>query len=408
MIALRHDDADIVDLLLTHDADYRLKNKNGKTALDIARTRAQFNISTLFAKHDIKLKSPNNQYAKLDLESFQQSINQSTSVYKGWPLLSVASLLGEKEIVVQLINQGAKVNDRDASGYSALHRAASKGQTENINLLLANGARINMLNHKKETPLFLAAESGQFKTVKLLLKKGADTSILSEIKSSALLVSIANNHEKTAAILAPGKLDGKSIHRALTQSVISNMQDISLVLIKKDKLINQLDNNKRSTLWLSANLGRKKVVSALLREQSIELDQPDINGYSPLARSILNGHVIISKQLIARGTSLETMTSENNSLLMLSVLSEKIELTKILLDKGVNVDTKNKAGDSALMLASSAGNNDMVEMLINAGANIQTRNLDDLNAYQIALNAGHNKTAELIRDHSGKLFKIFN
>lgn len=409
MIAIRHDNAGIVDLLLKHKADPRLKNRNGRSAVDIARTTSQANIVKVFTRYKIDLKTKPKNYADLDLESFQQSIKQSASLYKSWPLLSIASLLGEKEIVKQLISQGVNINETDDSGYSPLHRAASKGNIDSIKLLLSKGANINAVNHKNETPLFLAAESGKLKSVNLLLQKGADTSILTTNKNSALLVAINNRRIETAMALVSGKLDKLSIHHALNQSIILNMPTLSLALIKRDRrLLNKPDKNMRSVLWHSANLGQQKVISALLKNKSIDLNQKDINGYTPLARAVLKGHVNIVRQLINRDARLDILTKENNSLLMLAVLPGKAKLTKLLLDKGIDPNIKNNAGDSALMLAAAAGNNDMIEILIKSGADIQIRNQDDLNAYQIASNAGHKTTAELIRQHSGRMFKLFN
>lgn len=408
VIAVRHDDAKMTSLLLQHKADYNLQNKRKVSALDLAQTRADPGVLKVFASQGIKIEKKQDQYNDVSIKDFEKSIKQSSSLYKGWPILSIACLLGENDIAQQLIKQGADVNAVDSSGYTALHRASSKDQVKTVSFLLAAGATVNIENSKQETPLFLAAESGAYKTVQLLLSKGADPAILSSNKSSALAVAISNQRNEVSLLLVEKQLDKDSIHAALLLAIQKDMEEVSVKLVKRDTLINEPDKNKRSALWISADKGLEKTTAALLLNKALDLNQKDVLGYSPLARSILKGHSVISKLLIGVGADINTQTTENNTLLMQSVLSGKPEMTKLLIDKKINIDAKNNSGDTALMLAAGAGNNELVEMLIAAGANIQTRNKDDLSAYEIALNAGKKDTAELIRDKSGRIFKLFN
>jgi ankyrin repeat protein len=408
LIAVRHDDAKVTRLLLQNNADYRLQNKRKVSAIELAQTRADADVLKVFASQGIKVGKNQDQYDNVSIEDFKKSIKESSSIYKGWPILSIACLLGENDIVRQLLKQGAEVNARDSDGFSALHRASSKEQVKTVGLLLKSGALINIQNDKKETPLFLAAEAGSYKMVKLLLSKGADPTILSSKKKSALAVAISNQHKDVALLLADKKLDKVSIHAALFLSIQKDMKEVGIKLVKRDTLINDVDDNKRSVLWFSADKGLEKTTAALMLNKSLDVDQKDVKGYSPLARSILKGHSVISKLLIGVGADINTQTAEKNTLLMLAVLSGKQEMVRLLINKKINIDAKNNSGETALMLAAGMGNNDLVEILIEAGADILTRNQDELGAYEIALKAGKKDTAELIRNKSGSIFKLFN
>jgi ankyrin repeat protein len=408
MIAVRHDDAEISKLLLQHRADPRIQNRKKNTVLDIARTRNHQKTLNVLAQFKLDTTARPAAYSNVDLASFRETVNRSGSIYRGWPILNIASLLGENIIVKQLIRKGAKVNELDSEGNTALHRAASKGQNDTVKLLLDSGANINARNMQSETPLYFCAEAGYPKTVKLLLDAGADTSILSSTGNSPLKAAISAKHIQVAALLAERKLGQKALHNALIDSVHSGMEEISIKLIKRDKNIHLLDKNQRSLLWHSANLGQTRVVEALLKRSNSQLNKRDINGYAPLARAVLNGHYKIVQLLVQKGADLNSRTKENNTLLMQSILSGSIETSKFLLGRGVEVDARNNAGNTALIMAAGAGNNTMVELLIQHGANIQQRNNDDQNAYQVAVNAGHAKTAEIIKNNSGKLFKLFN
>jgi ankyrin repeat protein len=408
LIAIRHDDARLTKLLLNNKADYNLDNKRRVSALELAQTRADPDVKKVFAQKGIKFEGKQRLTSNVSIKDFEKSISQSSSLYKGWPILSIACLLGEEDIAQQLLKQGANVNASDSSGFTALHRASSKNQVKTVKLLLANGAVINAKNDKGETPVFLAAETGGLETVEYLVAKGADTSILSSNKTSPLAVAISNQRNKVAMLLAEQDLDAVSLHTAAMLSIQKSLQNVSLKLIPRDKLINEVDNNKHSLLWFSADKGMEKSVAAILLNKSVDLNQKDSKGFSPLSRAVLKGHTKIARLLIAIGADINTKTSEKNTLLMQSVISGEKDMTQYLIDKKLDINAKNNSGETALMLAAGAGNNDLVEILIAAGADIQTRNQDDLSAYEIALNAGKKDTAELIREKSGRLFKLFN
>ena len=408
IIATRHDDKNLMNLLINNNADYSIKNKKSQSAPQLVQILDLQIAKSVFVKQGIGLPAQNKEYAKIDIADFQQSISKSGSLYKGWPLLNIASLLGETAIVSQLLDQGANILAIDSGGNSAMHRAANKGQTETVNLLVKHGGKINAVNNRKETPLYLAAASGHKKTVNLLVKNGADTSIIAKNKTSPLSVAIANGHQQSALALSGRRLDRASIHRALLLAIENKMDNLVVQLIKVDKQVNQADSKKRSALWYSADLGLRKATLALIQIKQAPIDLADTNGYTPLARAVSRGHLEIAKIFISSGASVNKLTSENNTMLMLAVLSQKNEMTKFLLTRDIDIDAKNIAGDTALMLAAATGQEAAVKSLIQAGADMLTRNLDDQNAYQMAINSGHNKTADLIEKNSSTLFKLFN
>lgn len=408
IIATRHDDKAIIEFLLSNNADHSIINKKNQSAPQLAQALNLKQAKLLFQKHNISLPEKNKDYATLDINSFQASISKSASLYKDWPLINIASVLGEAKIVEQLLDQGAKINATDPAGNTALHRAVSKGQLKIVRLLLSGGSNINAANQKLETPIYLAASSGQLKTIKYLLDQGADSSLIAKNKTSPLSVAISKKQEPSAMLLATAKLDEQSIHRALLLAIQNRMEKLALRLIKRDKLLVFSYANNRSALWHSANSGLVNATSKLLKRNIIDINLADKSGYTALAQAVNNGFEKTASLLIKNGADIKTLTNENNTILMLAVISGKPVLFKKMLKLEKNLDAKNKAGDTALMLAAAGGKIEFVELLIKSGADIQTRNQDDLNAYQIAINSGHDATASLIRESSGKLFKLFN
>lgn len=408
IIATRHDNKKIIQHLLSNNADHSIKNKKGQTAPKLAQTLNLKQAKLVFKQHKIQLPRKDKNYARIDINSFKSTINKSASLYKGWPLINIASLLGESAIVGQLLDQGVDITATDQTGNSALHRAAGKGQLTTVKLLVSRGSNINAINHNGESALYMAASSGQLKVINYLLNKGADPSLIAKNKSSPLSIAISNQHLQSASALSRHKLDPASIHRALLLAIQNKMEGLSIQLIKRDTRLAIAYSKNRSALWHSANLGLIKTTKELLSHSKVNINLSDKNGYTPLARAVNNGFAEISSMLINHKARTNTLTNENNSILMLAVLSGKGNIIKQILKLKNNLNEKNKAGDTALMLAAATGDNTTVKLLIKAGADIQTRNKDDLNAYQIAINSGHDKTASIIRESSGKLFKLFN
>jgi len=408
IIATRHDDKEILQHLLNNHVDPTIKNRKSQTAPQLAQTLNLKNARTLFNEFNIELPDKNKDYAEVDIKSFRASISKSSSLYKDWPLINIASLLGESAIVAQLLDQGIPINDTDSNGNSALHRAASKGQVKTLKLLLSRGININAVNHQQQTALYVAASTGQLKAIDYLIKKGADTSLVANNKTSPLSIAISNKQVKAAELLVSEKLKQTDIHHALLVALLNNMETLSVELIKRDKLLVYSYAKDRSALWHSANLGLKKATIELLNRKGIDIDLPDKDGFTALARAIINGFSDIAGLLISNGANINIVTDENNSMLMLAVLSNQSATLKNILKLDKNLNAKNNSGNTALMLAASSGNKEFVELLIKSGADIQTRNHDDLNAYQIAINASHPSIAELIKENSGQLFKLFN
>ncbi len=409
MIATRHKEPTLVNILLDNHADPSIRNKKQLSAIDLARNLELEPILKVFNQHgfDTKLAEQNNY--RIDIASFEQTVRQSESLYPRWPLLNIASLLGEMQIVAALLKQKTNVNAVDPAGNTALHRAAEKGQIDIVKLLITNGSKINATNQQKQTPLFFAAAAGRLKTLQFLLKKSAKASIIASNKMSPLSIAINNQHEKSAQLLVTQPLDQNSLHRALMLSIQQKQESIAIQLAKRDKRLNDNDTKNRSALWHSADLGLLKLSRVLLSSKHPpKIDQADNNGYTPLARATLRGHQAITTLLVDHGASTESITDEKNTLLMLAVLSGKQKMTRFYTSKAVDLDARNRAGDTATMLAASANAKSITELLIQSGADLQIRNQDDLNAYQIALNAGHEKTAQIIKQNSGMLFNLFN
>ena len=409
MIAIRHDDVRLVELLLNHNASLSIQNRKQITAIDLAnQSKAKKSLKLLEQKGLIGKTITQNQNS-IDLSNFKMTVQQSTSLYSGWPLINIASLLGEEDIVLALIDQEVDVNARDNQGNSALHRAAENGQLRIVSLLLAAGAHINAGNHRKETPLFLAASTGKVKILKFLLAKGSNPAIITTNQLSPLTIAIKNKHVDIANILLKQSLPKSVIHQALLLATQNGMENTAIQLAKQDSMLDKLDAKGRTVLWYSVDSGTDGLTKTLLNDREpISLNAADNQGYTALARAVVRNNLPIARLLIGKGSNIQSQTQEKNTLVMLAIQTGNLKMITYLLTTPVDLDARNKNGETAIMMAASNGANAAIEKLIAAGADLQLRNLDDLNAYQIAKQSGQENTAELIRSHSGAIFQLFN
>jgi uncharacterized protein len=88
--------------------------------------------------------------------------------------LQWAAINGNIQITAILIKAGARLNDADKLGNTALHYAAQHNQVEILKLLLDVGAAIDPQNHDGLTPLMTGARAGNVEVVRTLLARGAN------------------------------------------------------------------------------------------------------------------------------------------------------------------------------------------------------------------------------------------
>jgi len=86
-----------------------------------------------------------------------------------------AAMMGDVDVVRQLLREGADVNAAQGDGMSALHWAAERGSAELTEMLLYAGATVDAVTRiGRYTPLHIASRNGQAQVVSAVLSAGAD------------------------------------------------------------------------------------------------------------------------------------------------------------------------------------------------------------------------------------------
>jgi ankyrin repeat protein len=123
------------------------------------------------------------------------AVNQRDAT--GATALHWASLNGQDHIIRQLLEAKADVNVAEAGlGMTPLHGAARWNRLTSAKLLLANGAKVDARDRFGRTPLFGAMVKNRFEMIDLLLGSSADLSARNNEGQTPLDWAIAHRKPK--------------------------------------------------------------------------------------------------------------------------------------------------------------------------------------------------------------------
>ena len=149
----------------------------------------------------------------------------------------------------------------DHFGRTPLHFAAGSGCTRLVSYLVHKGLDINVMCKNKESPLHWAVDHGHAKVVTLLIKLGAKTSGC--FPNDDTLLSRAVRHGSTSVV------------------------DILLDVTDKS-VVNHMDSNGATALWLACYYGHAEITAMLLDAGANQMANHD--GVLPMECAYKNNH----------------------------------------------------------------------------------------------------------------------
>ena len=363
---------EMAKLLIAKGADVNAKNKNGLTPLHRARSKAIAKI-LLAAGAKINIKEDNARNGK------------------DRTLLHNAAKIGFKELVQQLIKDGANVVIRDRGKRTPLHYATTK---EVAALLMLD---INAMDQSGNTPLHLAVDRGSQDIAELLIANGARVNVRNENGQTPLYRAIAIGHNEIAALLINNGTDVNNIdgsgttplHKAAHYGTVKILK----LLIAKGAEINIQDNQRKTPLDIAVDLKLQDTVALLISKN------PDVNSEDKEGRTLLHIAVDfkledVAKQLIAKGAFVNAKNNLLQTPLHLAVAQGSQDIAELLIANGARVNARNANGETPLYQAIAIGHNDIAALLIKNGADVNNRDICDTTPLH---KAAHYGTVEILK-----------
>ncbi|CAG0889062.1 unnamed protein product [Darwinula stevensoni] len=261
----------IVMHLLQHGAKVNAKDKFGMTAFDMAIENKQNSTSNLLKLHGGK-----------------------SSIHMGTTALHEAAYYGRDEVIAELLNAGAKINQQKetVNGWAAIHIASLRGHRSTVTLLLERGADINLATLDKQTAIDVAENNGQEEITSFLKQRGGQAFDCIGLKNinkkdskgwTPLQYAVhEGNREKIKTLLKCGA----------TQDILELLPaGLDPKVEKKDVAI---------ALNVAAANGNMPDVKALL-EKGADVNFKSADGKTPLDLALDNGHYDVADVLIEYG-----------------------------------------------------------------------------------------------------------
>ena len=233
--------------------------------------------------------------------------------------------------------------------------------------LLDRGARVNERAKYGITPLMSAAALGTGRIVNILLEYGANPNLQDDGGRTALMHAVENLNYDTASVL----LDLRKLDLTLTD--------------KKD-----------NTAFMYAVNGRDANMLVLFLQKGVNIGDKDKGAQKLFIKSIKNKDFVTANLLLGYGLTLDKDNNDGVKNLIKAVKSDDVESATLLLRAGINPDVKDALRTPVLTYAVKKGNLKMAEALLSHRANPNIKDVRGTVPLTYAINNGDNEMKELL------------
>lgn len=261
-------------------------------------------------------------------------------------------------------------DDADESGKTLLHHAVLNDTVEMVRQLLENAAKLNEADCDGKTPFHLAAETGRQEVVKLLLEKEADKRAKDQAGQTPLHLAAECGHVEVVEMLMREltEMNTKDYfgRTPLHAAAEGNRVDVAGVLAKDNESLKAKDNEGQTALHLACKAGHGQLVRTILDNGSDLDEADDFYGYTPLHFAAESGRLNVVDELLERGANINKRDIvEGRTALHLAAKAGHALVVKALASKGAERDQGDSSdGFTPLHLAVRADQREAIFELI--------------------------------------------
>ena len=308
-----------------------------------------------------------------------------------------------------LVQNGARVNDKNRSGDTPVRRACWLGNKKIADFLIASGATCD--------PLLYHAGMGELSALEKLNSEAALP--LKQLRQVAQFACAANQQATFdwAWKLMKPQMDDSAQQKFLGSCLVDAASWGRLPMLKH--LVGMgVDIRKNGDSALArAALWNHPAEARYLLEQGVPIKTE--KGSAGLLRNVAGeGYVEVMKALLDHGADINEQDAQGYTPLAWAASSAQEEASRLLIERGADITTKNSFGRTALWLAANSGNSpEIVELLLRKGAapgGVDRHGAPILSAIQNfigprqseASRSGKTFTKSEILDHESKVQKV--
>lgn len=283
--------------------------------------------------------------------------------------LALAARQGHKDMVVQLIADGADPNAKAVSGWTALSEAVERNRIGVIKRLLDAGADPNATDICGRTPLGAAVRFGSLKIVDMFLKAGTDPNTGSWLGAPAVMEASRNGYAEI-------------VNR----------------LVEAGANPNAMDALGSTALREAALEGRTDIVKELLRAGA-DPNATGSNIATPLIAASGNGHLDVVEHLLQAGADPCVTDSLGWNAYEAANIMGYARVVELLSRQGYRPGSPPQTCDMTLTTAAGTGRNELVKQVLDFGADPNAA--DPPGVSYAGSMMGHIEEANLLRTVDG-------
>ena len=294
-------------------------------------------------------------------------------VPSGRNALSVASHCGNDEVVRLLLQNGA-VDERDASGLTALHLASLRGHVEVVESLLQEHTDVDVKGPKDQTPLRIASEKGQLEVAELLLRKRAKANARDSSQMTPLHVAAKKGDEAMAELLinhgAHVEAKDSNFMGALHHACEGGHSGVVAALLNKKANMDAPGKASMTPLMCACSAGKVQVAEVLLKKKA----SPKLKGEGEMTAlhwASFNGHVEAVDLLLQKKAPITATNKDGRTSLHLAVMAEEFAVADLLLRKGASVESPCKSMLKPVHYAFTSASLEIAQLLLGYNASIE-------------------------------------